>query len=195
MLTQKQLCKRQGGLLGYLDEMSVAKWRAYTEKFPWLERVMELPWFDKYVESPIIQVYTSEVEYSLLNYYPEKETVGVMGEFLDEIVLLLNKKGEVVTTQIERKRKKFFLFGRTVSKTKTFSGVVNYNFSVGSIVEQLGEKSDAIKFIVSFYAGTNAVIVYTLPKGVSLKQMFASGIKSEIKSEKAKLRGEIATMV
>lgn len=195
MLTQRQLCKDQGGITGYLDAMSVAKWQAHAEEFPWLERVIELSWFDDYKKSPIIQVYTSEVEYSLMNYYPEKVTVSIMGEFLEEIVLLLDEKGEVITVQRERKRKKFFLFGRTVSKNETFSSVVNSNSSVGSIVEQLGEKSDDIRFIVSFYAGTSAVIIYTLPKGVSLRQLFADGIRREIKSEKAKLWGKIDTMV
>lgn len=177
MLTQKELAKRQGGGIDVSpDPMAPTKIRAFMEEFPWVR---------KYVGGSIVQAYVSGVESSLLNYSPEWIDVGFFEpELIYERILLLNEEREVVTAEIEKKMKKFFFFGSYVSKIKRISGIVFRGSSVESVVERFGEKTDSVRFLLSYYGYTQAVIIYKLPKGVSLRQW----IEREVESEKIKLQ-------
>lgn len=185
MLTQKELSKRQGGYIDVgPDSMPPTKIRAFMEKFPWVR---------KHVGGSIVQVYVSGVESSFLNYSPERidGDIDPFGSnWINERILLLDEKFEIVTAKVERQRKKFFLFGPIVSKIKSVSGMIFPGASVGSIVERLGEKANSVHLMVSYYGYTKAVIIYRLPRGVSLRQW----IKNEIESEKVKLQSEVAAI-
>jgi len=184
MLTQKELSERQGDCVP--DPMPSTQIRAFMEEFPWIK---------KHIGGLIrgggliVQAYVSRMESSLFNYSPEGINVGDV-DWIMERILLLNEKGEVVTTEVERRRKKFFLFGPVVSEIKKIYGIVSYDSSVGSVIEQFWEKSDSVHFIFSHYGYTGAVIIYKFPKDVSLRQW----VKNEIESEKAKLQNEVAAL-
>lgn len=186
MLTQEELSKRQGGYIDVSpDSMPPTKIRAFMEEFPWIK---------KHIEGPIVQAYVSGVESSLLNYSPERIDGGIDlfgSNWIFERILLLDEEDEEVTAEIEEQRKKFFFFGPVVLKVKRISGMVLPGSSVGSVVERLGEKADSIRFMVSYYGYTKAVIVYKLPKGVSLKQW----IEKEVAREKEEYRKSMADAI
>lgn len=177
MLTQKELSEKQGDCVP--DPMPPTKIQAFMEEFPWVKKHV-------HAQEPIIQVYVSRMESSFLNYSPEEFDIGDV-DHVKERIFLLNEENEVVTAEVERRRKKFFLFGPVVSEIKKIYGIVSHDSLVGSTVERFEEKADSIHFILSYYGHTEAVIIYKLPKGVSLKQW----IENEIKQEKEKLRSEV----
>ena len=184
MLTQKELSTRQGGDSDVApDPMPPTKIRAFKEEFPWIK---------KHVGGAIVQAYAFGIEPTLLNYSP-----GEIGDWLFgpiplltepvyylERILLLDEKGEEVTAEEVKRRKRFLLFGPTVTRAKRISGTVFRGTTVGCAVERLGEKADSIRFLLSYFAYTLAVIIYRLPKNVSLRQW----IETEVESEKASLR-------
>lgn len=184
MLTQKELSKRQHGYIDTApDSMPTTKIRAFMEEFPWIK---------KNVRGPIVQAYVSRVEPSILNYSPEQIDVGFLGPiWISERILLLDERYEEVTAITESQRKKFFFFGPLLSRAKKVFGVVFRGFSVGSVARQLEEKADSVHFLLSYYGYTKAVIIYRLPKGLSLRQW----IEGEVESERQNLRKEFVATI
>ncbi|MFH1178251.1 MAG: hypothetical protein V1711_00795 [bacterium] len=184
MLTQRDLYIKQQkgtGIVMDPDPMPPTKIRAFLEEFPWIR---------KHVEEPIVQVYVSGVESAILNYSLEGTTSGKIFGITCERIILLNEEGEEVTDEIKKLRKKFFFFGPVIKKVEKISGTVLRDSSVGAVAQRLGEKADLVRYLLSYYEYTQAVIVYKLPKNASLRQW----IDGEVKSEGIKLRGEIATL-
>lgn len=181
MLTQKELSEKQCCNADNCPEpMPPTKIQAFKDQFPWIKR---------YVTGPIAQVYVSRVEPSLLNY---SLGWGLEGFFwVYEKIYLLDEKGEIISVEIKRPGKKYFLFGPIVSKTRKVTGVVRYGSSVCSILDGLGEKADSVHFILSYFEYTQAVIVYKLPKGISMLQW----IQNDIESEGANFQKEVDVMV
>jgi len=187
MLTQKDLYeKQQHGTRVGMDPvpMPPTKVQAFLEEFPWIR---------KHVNEPIAQVYVSRVESSILNYFLHSIDIEMFSRMWEKITLL-NEKGEEVIGEIKKWRKKFFFWGPPVARIKRISGTIphhdfrtGYTPSVGTITERLGEKADSVRFLLSYYSYTQAVIVYKLPKGISMRQW----IKNETELEKARLRGEV----
>lgn len=185
MLTQAEIIERDLDVHG-LKSMPSTKVRAFKEEFPWIE---------KHSEGPILQVYVSAIELSLLSYFPEREADGgLFGiNMLYEKILLLDERGEIVVKETKEYRKKFLFFGPVVSKAKRLRGIVSPSSSVGSVIEQLKESADLVRYIISYYEYTCAVIIYKLPKGVSLRQLVERENKEEramIQEEKRKIKVE-----
>lgn len=181
MLTQEELSRNQGGGSGIPKSMPPTKIKAFLEEFPWIEKL---------VKKPITQVYVSKVEPLFLNYSPEMlDGDLILSLFFGfksmcENIYLLDKEGKIIITDAERHRKKYFIFGPIISKIKKFFSVVRQGSTIYSALEELGEKANLVHFIVSYYEYTEAVIVYKLPKGISMLEW----IQNEIESDKTKFR-------
>jgi len=186
MLTQKELSERQGGYIYAVpDPMPPTKIQGFMRQFPWIK---------KYVAGPIVRVYVSGIEASFLNYSPKYISEDWLfffffgtSDFPEEKIFLLDEGKELITVEIEKKRKMFLCFGPTITKMEKVIGVVRHGSSVNSIVEQLGEQADSIHFILSYYRYTRTVIIYKLPKGFSLRKW----IGNETESERARFQKEI----
>jgi hypothetical protein len=163
--TQRDLLKKQA------DSMPDTKIRALKEEFPWISN---------YVDGKITLVYISFVEPSLFCYSPEAD------DYNRERITFLDEGKKMVTATTKRQGRKYF-FGPLVDKFEKIDGVVRYGSTIGSVVERLGQESDTIRFIVSYYRLTKAVIIYKLPKNTTLRQI----IEKEVELERTKLRNEI----
>lgn len=90
--------------------------------------------------------------------------------------------------------KKYIFFGPRAAKSWVRPAVVmDSRFSLGSfIMKNFGgegqAKSDAIRFIFSYYSETETAIIYKLPKGISLLTF----MKEYEEAERKKFRDQIS---
>ena len=174
--------------------MPPTKIQAFLEEFPWIR---------KHVSGEIVQAYVSGVELALLDYslthiVDDDDWTFISGS---EKIFLLDEKGDVVTANMEWKRRKFFLFGPIITRTKVIQGVTSYAYDcVAAVVALLGEMCDSIRYVLSYYGYTQAVIIYKLPRGVTFTQWIVNQAELEIaefrrkvESERENIRKEIVT--
>lgn len=189
MLTQRDLSKKQCGGNVDPERMPATKIEAFVEEFPWIEN---------FAPGPISQVYVSRIESPILNYSlacPISDFDGIhLIDRVGEKIFLVNKEGKEVIAEIRTQVKRYHFCGPIVTLIKNIRGVITPDYpisNVGSVIEQLGETANSICFLISYYRYTKAVIVYKLPKGVSISQW----IENEIKLEKKQFQDEVAATV
>lgn len=189
MLTQRDLSKKRCGGNVDPEQMPATKIEAFVEEFPWIEN---------FAPGPVSQVYVSRIESPILNY----SLAWISSDFddihpvdrVEERIFLVNKEGKEVTAEIRTQVKRYHFCGPIVTLIKNIRGVVTSHYpisNVGSVIKQLGETANSICFLISYYRYTKAVIVYKLPKGVSISQW----IEDEIKSEKKQFQDEVVTTI
>ena len=76
----------------------------------------------------------------------------------------------VYATKIEWKRR--FPFGPMISTTRKVLGEVLPSETVWSIVSRLGRASNGIRYFISVYDLTQAIIIYKVPKSMTISQWF-----------------------
>ena len=140
----------------------------------------EIPWVRKLVSGNIRQVYAQKAESTLLTYRLQKYDYGiVVPEYQHEEFFLLDEHGEMVSFKEEKTSKLFFdLFGPVVTREKTIRGW-GVNSTVNSVIQKVWDKADSVRYLLSYYPRTGAVIVYKLPKNTSLRQWFADETQRE----------------
>lgn len=159
---------------GRVESMPSTEIKAFLEEFPWVKGV---------VKGPITYVCVSRLEPALLNYSPEYPNNGFIRS-IGEYIYLLNREAKIITVELKKNRKKYFIFGPIVSKIKKISSVVRWGTTVQSVLDKMGEEVDSVHFILSYYEYIQTVIIYKLPKGISMLKW----IQDEIESEKIKFQ-------
>lgn len=175
MLTQEKIIKKGS----WDSRMPPTKIKAFLQEFPWVGEI---------IKKPIANVYVSKIEPLLLNYPPAKVYDGVdIGIFeiiyIYESIYFINGEGKIITTKVGKNRKKYFIFGPMITKIK-ISNTVRPCSTIYSAFNELGERSDSVRFILSYHESTQAVIVYKLPKGILMSEW----IQRKIESEKVKFQ-------
>lgn len=182
MLTQEELITERG--VRRVKSMPSSKIKAFLEEFPWIRKI---------VKKPIAQVYVSRLEPMFLNYSPEfqnNELVEAIFFPLSKYVFrtyeniyLLDKDGKIIIVEVKKHRKRYFIFGPMISKVKKFPAVVRWGSTVHSMLDKMGGKADSVRFILSYYEyeyeDTRTVIVYKLPKGVSMLKWIQGEVEME----------------
>lgn len=115
-----------------------------------------------------------------------QEDYGLLSpEYYYEYIWLLDKKGEVVVAEHEETacRRKYFLFGKRIpiARTRQVRGLVSANNTIEDTLHALGEKADAVRFILSYFELTETAIVYKAPKDVSVLDWVRQQIEKEKK--------------
>lgn len=180
-----------------VKSMPTTKINAFLKEFPWVQGLLDGFWTAK--RKPISQVYVSVVEPSLWEYHPEEYEISPDllsdGVHHREMMFLLDEGHNVIMHEEKATtRKKFIFFGPRETKITIEPAVVvaDRDLSFGSFITKKFEgeactKVDAIRFILSYYRKTEAVIIYKIPKGVSL-----SGLMKEYEeAERKKFRKQI----
>lgn len=176
--------------------MPKTKVQAFLKEFSWVQGML-----DEYrtrKRNPISRVYVSMVEPSLWEYHPEE--LFIPGDLLfdsrhyQELMFLLDEKYEPIMYEKKTElRRKYIFFGPRAVKSQICPAVVmDQRFSFGSfIMKNFGgetqPKADAIRFILSYYSRAEAVIIYKLPKGISLLAL----MEEVERIEREKFRSEI----
>jgi hypothetical protein len=183
MKTQDDLLKEM--VCGYL----------MVDKHPWrLPKPMprgkiegfetEFRWVRDYVTGPIAQAYVSVAEVELIDihlHYIEREYEYGYEKFQEEI-FLLNESGNLITaisTQTVWHRK-YWGLGSKIPKQQTvrFDGKVSGG-TIRDALSILGDKSQFVRIILSYWEYTQAVIIYKLPKGVSIAELLKQKVEFE----------------
>lgn len=176
--------------------MPKTKVQAFLKEFPWIQDMLD--GYRTRKINPISQVYVSMVEPSLWEYYPKE--VFIPGDlFFDsrhyqELMFLLDENQKVIMYEKKTElRRKYILFGPRAVKSQICPAVVmDPKFSFGSfILKNFGgdaqPKIDIIRFILSYYSEAKAVIIYKLPKGISLSAL----MQEHEETERKKIRDQI----
>lgn len=176
--------------------MPRTKIEAFLKEFPWVQTLLNE--HRKLWKNPISQVYVSVVEPSLWDYFPMRYFIP--GDLIDDPILyqewmfLLDEKYDPI--MYEKKielRKKFLFFGSRAVKSQICPAIItDSRFSFGSfIMKNFGNegqpKIDAIRFILSYYSYTKTVIIYKLPRGISISAL----MEEAERKEREKFRSEI----
>jgi hypothetical protein len=168
-ITQQQIFNR-GNLEHY--RMPRTKVEAFFAEFPWVE---------KYASGPIDQVYVSRFTPELTKYVPQ-EYKGTY--YYDESIYFLDENGLQVdlVQEVKYMARKYIFFGHRVEKSSPclVKGVIhNADCSVFTRLQSLEEKGKSVRFLVSYFFKTQALIVYKVPAGVTLPVWINQQIKAE----------------
>ncbi len=178
MLTQKQILKE--GLEDY--QMPFMKIQAFFDEFPWVRKQIG--------NSPVRKVYVSVAEPEITAYRLERRDVGpLVVEYVNEKIYLLDKRGNLITLEQEV-LKKWWFFGPETINFKTTHGIVFPNLLVGEVIRDFWKRANDIQYLLSYYRVTRAVIIYKLPKKVSLKRWF----DDQVALERKQFREEIVAI-
>jgi hypothetical protein len=156
----------------------------------------EFPWITKYISrANIRQVYASRITPEIMS--DNLSECGYAGEqvfLLDAIGYVVNhvEKREVVIPA--HSRRKFFFFGpvmyipdERVRITDTYQGRnTEYHSHIKDILDDLKNDANKVSFVVSYFRLTQAVIIYKVPKGITLSVW----IKQQIEAEQAGFKQE-----
>lgn len=176
--------------------MPKTKVQAFLKEFPWVQGILD--GYRTRKRNPISRVYVSMVEPSLWEYHPEE--LFIPGDLLfdsrhyQELMFLLDEKHEPIMYEKKTElRRKYIFFGPRAVKSQICPAVVmDERFSFGSfIMKNFGgetqPKTDVTRFILSYYSHTETVIIYKLPKGISLSAL----IEEHEETERKKFRDQM----
>jgi hypothetical protein len=167
MITQYALYKGEG------KRMTALKIEAFKQEFSWIETCLGK-------DCPVSQAYVSRVEPSLLEHTLLK--IQVADFFADfsclEQIFFINERGEKIEIKRPFSRRKYRFFGPVITGW-IFSHSLPKDFSIGEAIEEMGNRSDQIRYILSYHPYTDAVIVYKSPKGMTIREWVASQMKIE----------------
>ncbi len=126
------------------EPMDIETLSTMVSTFPWIaERIGETPEY----------VHIVDAQMSILSYQP----------MIEEVIWLLNKKGEVVVFSPPIRK---ILFWKLPAKSSV-NGVVR-NEEVGDVVYRLGKEAEKIRIVLSYHRGNETAIVYLLGDTQSL---------------------------
>ena len=174
MITQEQLYKR--------DQMAPTKIQGFFVQFPWILR---------HVKGQIDQVYVSGLESDLLLYKTAGDSSCLAGIDHHEELYLLDETGEIIrwTSSETVIRRRFYYLGRNVKVIKNwyFNGKIPVGSTLNEVLGHLGNRASVVRYILSYYPHNKAVILYKIPKNVSLSQWY----EDEVKKEASKFHQEV----
>ncbi len=150
-------------------KMPSTKIKAFFSEFPWVKGFCK---DQEGIDREINQVYVSRITPKLLDYYPLSitEPVGFDGnEYWNEAVYFIDGNGLRVDFIREEKClvKKYVFFGPLIERKSTLvdEGETYGDFlSIKEVLESLEVKARDVRFVLSYFMRTKAVIIYKVPK-------------------------------
>jgi hypothetical protein len=200
MITHEDLLKEMvpaKGLEGILVNYNCHPWLVPVEMYETKLKAFDkqFPWAKDYINGPIVQVYVQGIEPELISRrLSEIQTKRIFfdsfgpgiepKDHLRERAFLLDKNFKLVTnsrTETCLARKSFLgiRFGPKIPVPRIVEFDGTTTFSIGSAIEELGEKGELVEIILSYWEYTQAVIIYKLPKGENLKDLVGSLTEDE----------------
>jgi hypothetical protein len=183
-ITQQQILNR-----GNLEHHQMS--RTKVEAF-----LIEFPWVKKYALGQINQVYVSRITPQLTQYEPQEQLVGVdpFGgtSYYYERIYFVDGDGRQVdlVNEIKYMARKYVLFGQRIEKLASSQEaegkIIGKGCSVFSCLQSLEEKAETVRFLVSYYSATQALIIYKVPAGVTL----STWIQQQTKAERSTIQHE-----
>jgi len=170
--------------------MPQTKIDGFFKHFPWLKR---LGGYD----SDVGQVYVSRVTPELLDYVPINITRAIgfdVDEYWNEYVHFVDGAGKQVNVEYIHRytSRKYVFFGPMIkheSKDIALGEIHGGESTIrGCLFNTIGTRADDVRYIVSYFSFTKAIIVYKVPNGVTLPVW----IKQQIEAEKASFKKECA---
>lgn len=155
----------------------------------------EFPWVTKFIaRADIKQVYVSRITCEVMDYKL------IECGYASEEIFLLDADGCTVTNVKEvvipaHSRRKFFLFGPMVHIPERRESIVDdfqghktpYNYLIRNILGCLnGGNINKVRFVVSYFELTHAVIIYKAPQGITIPDW----IQQQIGSEQSAFKGQ-----
>jgi hypothetical protein len=165
----------------------------------------EFPWVKDYASGPINQVHVSRVTPELTKYEPQNMIVAcnaLSDTYSHEKIFFVDADGRRVDLVREEKyiARKYILFGRRVEKQRCNHEVIGLisceGTSVYSCLRSLEERAEAVRFLVSYFGYTGALIIYKVPAGVTLPawiEQQTDAERSAIQQECQAIDAEVAT--
>lgn len=185
----------------------------------------EFPWITKYVfKCSIRQAYVSKITPGILSDtlanhgypYHEYNSDGFLEwyenrvRYVREKIFLLDGSGFVVKHVEEKEivtpacsRRKFFFFGPMIHLPEKKETIVTNSCEgsgtptcINNIIYGLKDDADKVRFVLSFYEETGAVIVYKAPHGILIRDWIKRQIAAEqsaVKKNCAEIDAEAAT--
>jgi hypothetical protein len=166
----------------------------------------QFPWAKKYAyRDPVCHVYTSRIEPALLSYEPsvvsQKERLEddfgfteTYTSYTREDLYLLDASGKIISRaqKSSSKHRKWIFFGPEI--VEEHSHVKEIGHVGGTIANTLRSftksEKESIRFILSYWTITRAMIVYKVPKDCS----FPAWIEAEKERERILLEKECAML-
>ncbi len=172
--------------------MPQTKLDVFFKQFPWA-----INFTDNY---EVHQVYVSGLFPELLDYRALhiSEVVGYeTDEYWNEIIYFVDEVGvQVDYVYFEEKymQRKYLFFGPIVEKTdvrKDESKIVGNNWSIKEVLKgTLKEQKDRVRYIVSHFTKTNALIIYKVPHGTTVSEW----IKGQVDGHRRELKKDLVTI-
>lgn len=141
----------------------------------------EFLWVAEYVKGPIWQVYVTRLEADLLNYAPTKYWDYNTNLWIKETIYMLDEKKMLIPIRTIIDRKKYWFFGSTIKVEETTESQITPDMSVYDVLKSMKETVNRIRFIMSYYSRTGAIIIYKLPNGLPTMKHW---LDNEIMKEK-----------
>lgn len=185
--------------------MPSTKIDGFLERFPWVTKFA----FRGEINQVYVQRVSPEIiGRNLENHFIAGEKIhhcDESGEWyetiskdvnLSEKIFLLDGDGKMVTKTYEKRipipgipaRRKYYFFGDMIpavapSSRKIFSyeqGCFKYGSTLNEKLNALLDVADQIKFVLSYWTQSKAVIVYKVPNGVTLPTWIKQQVESEL---------------
>jgi hypothetical protein len=148
-----------------------------------MERFRKFPWVGDYVPGGgVEQFHIVPVEREILDYKPVLLPVGEdrnHDALFSEQLRLVGKRGENIArvSRVITPFRRFYIGPlRKREKLITYTGLVEEGSTVKDTLDPLCAEGDKVQFVLSCFHPTKAVIVYTIPGGLS----FSEWVKREL---------------
>ncbi|MDR3558312.1 MAG: hypothetical protein P4L61_02145 [Candidatus Pacebacteria bacterium] len=182
-------------------QMPSTKISAFLKEFPWVENYTPQAVRSVYVSRISPEIIGRSLESITLKVKVGTEyDIGVVFDIYRDIqhnesLYLIDEKGDQVynyETSFHLIRaipahRKYRFFGpivpavpaREEKEERKIDGEVHYGTTLGKKLAELGERADSVKFVLSYWDQTGALIVYKVPNGVTLPVWINLQIEAE----------------